>query len=116
MGGAAVPFREAATPDRAVVVGGLGETPRNCDEDTIVTARINEIRSLSLMSALRVNSGTPSGFVFPFRPWPVSSNLPGSLLFRLPEIPAKNSTATNVPISSAASNASVRMATRENPH
>jgi hypothetical protein len=65
MGGAAVPFREAATPDRAVVVGGLGETPRNCDDDTIVTARINEIRSLSLMSALRVNSGTPSGFVFP---------------------------------------------------
>jgi hypothetical protein len=70
MGGAAVPFREAATPDRAVVVGGLGETPRNCDDDTIVTARINEIRSLSLMSALRVNSGTPSGFVFPFRPGP----------------------------------------------
>jgi hypothetical protein len=58
MGGAAVPFREAATPDRAVVVGGLGETPRNCDDDTIVTARINEIRSLSLISALRVNSRT----------------------------------------------------------
>jgi hypothetical protein len=56
MGGAAVPFREAATPDRAVVVGGLGETPRNCDDDTIVAARINEIRSLSLISALRVNS------------------------------------------------------------
>ena len=89
MGGAAVPFREAATPDRAVVVGGLGETPRNCDEDTIVTARINEIRSLSLMSALRVNSGTPSGFVFPFRLGPVSSNFPGSLLLRLPQIPAK---------------------------
>jgi hypothetical protein len=50
--------REAATPDRAVVVGGLGETPRNCDDDTIVTARGNEIRSLRLMSALRVNSGT----------------------------------------------------------
>src|ERR1700682_1704642 len=58
MGGATVPCREAATPDRAVVVGGLGETPRNCDDDTIVTARINEIRSLSLISALRVNSGT----------------------------------------------------------
>src|SRR5258706_9836358 len=39
---------------RWMVVG----TPRNCGDDTIATAGGNRSRVLSLMSALRVNSGT----------------------------------------------------------
>jgi hypothetical protein len=58
MGGAAVPFAKRRPLIARSWWDGLGETPRNCDDDTIVTARGNEIRSLSLMSALRVNSGT----------------------------------------------------------
>jgi hypothetical protein len=62
MGGAAA--YSAATPHHAVrmaTLGGLSQRhtkPRDCDNGKRSKGRCNETRLLSLMSALRVNSGT----------------------------------------------------------
>jgi hypothetical protein len=59
MGGAAA--YSAATPDRAVRMAGVGQHRpilRDFEDDRISHCISNTTRSLSLMSALRVNSGT----------------------------------------------------------
>jgi hypothetical protein len=66
MGGAATP-REAATPYRTVTHGQAGVRERQAkphDRDNVRSSNDgrNETRALSLMSALRVNCGTPHSF------------------------------------------------------